>query len=69
MKSEVLSNFPWTDLTAVGFFIFMSLFAFYVYWAMKRSNKELFDDASRIPFQEGEKVNSNNIMKQGLGHE
>ena len=69
MKSEVLKNFPWTNLTAVGFFIFMSLFAFFVYWTLKKSNKKYFEDASTIPFQEDEQIKSNNFMKKGFGHE
>lgn len=63
MKSEVLKNFPWTDLTAVGFFIFMGIFVFYVYWTMKKSNRKYIEDASRIPFKDEQLIN------KGFGHE
>lgn len=57
MKSEVLKNFPWTDLTAVGFFIFMSIFVFFVYWVFKKENKNYIKKASHLPLEDETPIN------------
>lgn len=56
MKSQVLSNFAWTDLTVLAFIIFLTFFIFVVYWTFRRGSKNFYEDASSIPFKEGRKV-------------
>ena len=54
MKQEVLANFPYTWLTVVGFFLFLSVFIGMIIWVFKKDSKKHFDNCSRIPF-EGER--------------
>ncbi len=54
MKSQVLSNFAWTDLTVVAFLIFLGLFIFAVYWTFRKGSKDFYDNVGNLPFDEGQ---------------
>lgn len=56
MKSQVLSNFQWTDLTVVAFVIFLTFFLFVLYWTFRKGSKGYYQDAGSIPFNEGQPV-------------
>lgn len=56
MKSQVLSNFAWTDLTVLAFIIFLAFFIFVVVWTFRKGSKRFYDDAGNIPFQEAESL-------------
>lgn len=52
MKQEALQNFdmPWLPITAL--IIFIVCFCAYTYWAYKKDNKKMFDEAAMIPLEE-----------------
>jgi cbb3-type cytochrome oxidase subunit 3 len=54
MKSQVLSNFAWTDLTVLAFVIFFAFFIFVLFWTFRKGSKSYYDSAGNIPFDEGE---------------
>lgn len=53
MKSQVLSNFAWTDLTVVAFLIFLFFFIAVLYWTFRKGSKSYYENAGTIPFDEG----------------
>lgn len=55
MKQSVLSNFdlPWIPLT--GLILFVTCFAIYIYWTFKKENKAVYQAASLIPLEDGER--------------
>jgi predicted Na+-dependent transporter len=53
MKSQVLSNFAWTDLTVVAFVIFLSFFTFVVIWTFRKNSKKHYEEIGSIVFDEG----------------
>lgn len=55
MKQIVLSRWdlPWLPITAL--LIFVICFAAYTYWTFKKENKDLYDHASSLPLEDGEK--------------
>jgi cbb3-type cytochrome oxidase subunit 3 len=52
MKQEILKNFdlPWLPVTALV--IFVGCFMAYAWWTFKKSNREMFDEISKIPLEE-----------------
>lgn len=54
MKSQVLSNFAWTDLTVLAFVIFLAFFVFVVVWTFRKGSKKYYENAGCLPFQEGQ---------------
>jgi cbb3-type cytochrome oxidase subunit 3 len=52
MKQAVLKHWdlPWLPLTALV--IFVVCFAAYTYWTFSAANKEMYDEASRIPLKD-----------------
>ncbi len=56
MKSQVLSNFAWTDLTVLAFVIFLTFFIFVVFWTFRKGSKGFYNDAGTLPFDEGQPV-------------
>lgn len=50
---EAFTNFdmPWLSIT--GLFIFLGCFAAYTYWTFKKENKQMYDQASLIPLEDG----------------
>ena len=52
MNKDTLSRFdmPWMPIT--GLIIFFVCFMAYVYWTYKKDNKDIYDQASKLPFEE-----------------
>jgi len=53
MKSQVLSNFVWTDLTVLAFIIFLTFFISVFVWTFRKNSKKFYQDVGNIPFDEG----------------
>lgn len=56
MKSQVLSNFAWTDLTVVAFVIFLSFFIFVLFWTFRKGSKNYYENAGSLPLQDAESL-------------
>lgn len=54
MKSQVLSNFAWTDLTVLAFVIFLAFFVFVVVWTFRKGSKKYYENAGSLPFSDGQ---------------
>ena len=54
MKSQVLSNFAWTDLTVLAFMIFLIFFVFVVIWTFRKGSKKYYENAGSLPLSEGQ---------------
>jgi cbb3-type cytochrome oxidase subunit 3 len=54
MKQEVLSNFEWIYLSVFGLLLFLTLFLGMLAWIWRKDSKKTYEEASRLPFQEGE---------------
>lgn len=54
MKSQVLSNFAWTDLTVVAFVIFFVFFLFVLYWTFRKGSKNFYENVGNLPLQEAQ---------------
>tara|TARA_R110002072_G_scaffold534_2_gene3574 strand:- start:111451 stop:111645 length:195 start_codon:yes stop_codon:yes gene_type:complete len=52
MKSQVLSNFAWTDLTVVAFVIFLTFFLTMLYWVFRNGSKKLYQSVEQLPLEE-----------------
>lgn len=52
MKSQVLSNFAWTDLTVLAFIIFLIFFISVFVWTFRKNSKKFYQDVGNIPFDE-----------------
>lgn len=61
MKSQVLSNFAWTELTIAAFFIFLLFFCAVIYWTFRKGTKTIYKDAGNLPFEEGKPANRSEL--------
>ena len=52
MKQKALSTFDITWLPVTGMIIFVVCFSAYTYWTFKKSNKLMYEEASRIPLED-----------------
>lgn len=52
MKSEVLSQFPWTNLTCLGLLIFFGFFVGVLAWVLRKDLKQTYVEAQNIPLDE-----------------
>ncbi len=64
MKSQVLSNFAWTDLTVVAFVMFLSIFVFVLFWTFRKDSKQFYEDAGSLPLSEGHPVSKRAGVKR-----
>lgn len=55
MKQIALAYFPWPWLTALGLLIFFSFFVALVWYVNRRSTQPLYNAASHLPLEEGER--------------
>jgi cbb3-type cytochrome oxidase subunit 3 len=53
MKSQVLSQFPFTTPVLIGQLIFFSVFIGALGWVVRKGSKEAYDYLSDLPFQNG----------------
>jgi cbb3-type cytochrome oxidase subunit 3 len=54
MKSQVLSNFAWPELSILAFLIFLTFFCGMIYWTFRKGTRSLYKDVSTLPFDEGQ---------------
>lgn len=66
MKSQVLSNFAWTDLTVLAFVMFLGIFVFVLFWTFRKGSKDFYHNAGTLPLEDGQPVS---IPKKGGNHE
>lgn len=57
MKSQVLTNFAWPELTTAAFFIFLFFFCGVLYWTFRKGTTKLYEDAGNTVFDEGQPAN------------
>lgn len=58
MKQEILTKFPWLDLSTAALLIFFGFFVALLILINLKSQKKIYDDASFIPLNDPE------ILKQ-----
>lgn len=56
MKSQVLSNFQWQELTVLAFIIFIVFFVGVVIRTFSKERYSILKSASNLPFEEGTPV-------------
>jgi len=53
MKQEALKNFDITWLPVTALVIFVLCFAGYALWAYRKQNRPFFEEASKMPLEDG----------------
>ena len=56
MKNKVLQLMDWSNASAIGLILFMSVFFAAVAWVMRPGAKKIYKEVENLPLNDGEKL-------------